>query len=430
MKHLNISWLIFLAAATLFACNQPAQPTSPAVDVPSMRVASAATDTSWLLSLQVTSVASTHPAYGAVVIHKQPRNSPAGALPAVSAQWEVEPYFANLAMTGLLEANPGDLNVKTAVKRWLQWYFKHMGSSEPTDSRCASQSTRNYLNVCDDVPGSVSLHFVNPSNKALTKVVYMDSSDSYAATFLTLLHKYYLNTQDKAFLVANRSKIRLARDVMMYRTWSDTYKRTLAKPSYPIDYLMDNAEVYEGLIHMKAMEAEVQLLNTTQAAATNEALLVQYRINDIQLGIEALFHVPSGLYFSNGDALRQYQGNSSLVPKLDVFYPDATAQLFPIWTGVISPSSQRAKDLWYKFNLKWDVMGSPDHQWTAGKTTVLEPWMVMTYTASLMKDPDSTYRAVNHLNWFDSTYGTSHQLPSFNAEAGWSLRARAELLKP
>ena len=450
MNKLAIPWLGSLAAIlAVTACNQQPQVLIPVEAPPIASIEQEQSlearkytqriiksETAWVMSLQLSEpqVQPSSSAYGAIIMHdKQLFDSPAGESPVVTAQWKVEPYFANLAITGLLEANPKNKSVRTTTKRWLQWYFNRMSTSEPSDPRCADPNTRIYVSVCDDIPGTVSWHFVNPTSYALTKVMYMDSADSYAATFLTLLHKYYLASKDKAFLVANRAKVRMARDVMVHRTWIASDRRTIAKPSYPIDYLMDNTEVFEALIHIKAMEEELGLLNDTQASATNEALLMQYRINDLQLGLEELFHTPSGLYFNSGDSFKLYNNPNTpnrdqYLPKIDTFYPDATAQLFPIWTGLHEPNSTRAKSLWQQFNANWDRPDNDplaaNHQWTKGQIPDAFPWVVMTYTASVMKDEA---RASKHLEWLYSTFSTDHQFPWYKAEAGWALRAAAQL---
>lgn len=396
-------------------------------------------EATWLMDLQLKepAVTSGSPAYGALPMHPtEVFDTPAGVTPAVTKQLKVEPYFTNLGVTGLLDAVGSQPNAQATAKRWIDWYFRNINTAMPTDPRCTSESTSIYVSECDDIPGSIDWHFIDPATKVQTKVIYMDSSDAYAATFLTLLKKYYDRSGDKALIIANRSKIRLIRNVMTQGVWQALSRRTIAKTSYPIEYLMDNVEVYEGLLNVQALEKEVGLLNDTPAAADNEALLVQYRINDLKLGLEDLFTAQTGLYFASSDAQYLYNvaapaDKASKLPNISTFYPNATAQLFSLWTGLLASNPERAQSLWTKFNAEWDRADSdPDkaqHQWAKGDVRDDFPWAVMSYTAAVMGDKA---RATAHLSWLHDKYDANHSFPWYVAESGWVMRAAAKLQHP
>jgi hypothetical protein len=413
MKFVSLGALIVLL--TITACNTVVTNNT---SFPSILQSVKSTETTWLLKLQMKEpvVAPNQPAYGAIIKHD--------TFATTNKEYLVDPYFSNLAMTGLLESNSQSTEVQTTVKRWLQWYFNHMSTTEPTDARCQSASTRLYVDACDLIPGTVAVYFYAPGTNTETSTGKMDSADSYAATFISLLRKYYDATKDKAFLVANRTKIRLARDVFVNRTWVANSKRTIAKPSYPIEFLMDNCEVLEALENIKALESELGLLNDTQGAVDTEVALVQSRLTDLQVGIEQLYNPAKGLYFSSDDAMKK--GDIDIDTK---FYPNATAQLAPIWTGVLSGSNTkqaRASDLWQKFNAAWDQPNVVKKNWTSGSIPDDFPWVAVTFTAALMND---TTRAEKHIRWLQDKYSVQHQWTWYNAESGWLLRAANRLAK-
>ena len=83
-----------------------------------------------------------------------------------------------------------------------------------------------------------------------------DSSDSYAATFLTLVRAYYDTTGDAAFLRGIEADLRLVAGAI-YSTMDPRDGLTYAKADYRIKYLMDNAEVYRGLLDWAYLLREV-----------------------------------------------------------------------------------------------------------------------------------------------------------------------------
>ena len=87
------------------------------------------------------------------------------------------------------------------------------------------------------------------------------------------------------------------------------------------------------------------------------------------------------------------------------YYPQATAQLFPITSGVIEPETQRAKDLYNRFseNYNWETFEYPD----------AFCWGNNVLAAATMKDIDSveTYmKAYKPLM-------KNHSWPLYNADS-------------
>lgn len=291
---------------------------------------------------------------------------------------KVEPYFANLAVIGMLE-NATESNLKVSEK-WVQWYFDHLNAPD-----------YNGLN------GTVYVYYVDvATKKQYTSSQYYDSTDSYAGTFLTVLEKYMHAGGDKKVLTANEAKIKQIANAML--ATMDSNGLTLAKPDYAIKYLMDNTEVYEGL------NSAVWLAKNV---LKDEALAKSYESKQTTNfnGIETLWDSAANNY-------RAYEGAGAT--NWNIFYPDATAQMFPIWNGVLNPKSQRAIDLYAGLNYYhpgWPYLIKSDEF----------PWSILAYSAALMGDKD---RVDTFLQKVKSDYiDQNHKWVWYNMEAGFTIRA-------
>ena len=134
--------------------------------------------------------------------------------------WAV-PYFGNLAAMALLAANDvrESRHDVTRVERWLMWYASHQ---EPDGT-------------IYDREGTLSAYKSNGKQ---------DASDSYAATFLMTTQRYKkaIGGRPSAEIINAAKKSLMAIDAAVQEDGL-----TIAKPDYPIKYLMDNIEVYQGL---------------------------------------------------------------------------------------------------------------------------------------------------------------------------------------
>ena len=160
-----------------------------------------------------------------------------GSLPARESR--ITPYFANFAGLGLIAAykKVHDPRFLKAARRWADWYAGHQNPdgtiNDYTGSPGAWKSTGDY-----------------------------DSTDSYAATYLELLLSISQTTSDSQWLRAKYSSA--ARAFAAIRLTLQPSGLTLAKPTYPIMYTMDNVEVARGL---RATEEICRILKEKAAQA-------------------------------------------------------------------------------------------------------------------------------------------------------------------
>jgi hypothetical protein len=95
------------------------------------------------------------------------------------------------------------------------------------------------------------------------------------------------------------------------------------------------------------------------------------------------------------------------------WYPDATAQLFPVLYGLIDSNDSRAQNLYTKFNSTWP-------KWTSLEFDDTYPWVTIAAAAATMGD---TTRVSRYLDTIQTNYvDTNYPSPWYNAEAGWFIR--------
>ncbi len=298
---------------------------------------------------------------------------------------EIEPYFANLAATGLTKI-PGQLD---HVRAWMQWFVAHINTTD----------VWNLGNTIYDY--TVSGTTETPKDSA-------DSVDSYNATFLTLARELY-DTGDSAsrkYVVSIMPTLENLANTVLKLQQSDGL--TIAMPSYSMAYLMDNSEVYRGL-------TDLAYLETATSRNTADATVYQSAAGRVSAGIATLWNASSGTYaYAKGEP-----GGTVDASTWSVWYPDATAQIFPILDGVISPSSTQAQSVWTSFNAtyasQWETLQTPDGF----------PWANIADTAVLMND---TSAAQTYVQNAVADYALKDfPWPWYCAEDGWYLRMMNQL---
>lgn len=294
---------------------------------------------------------------------------------------EIVPYYSNLAAIGLTKTPIH----YPQVKAWMEWYINHLNRPDKWGLYC---TVYDY-----NVSGTTE----TPTNDA-------DSTDSYAATFVSLAWAYW-QTGDagaQAYIRTLRPQLDCIGRVMVQTQQSNGL--TWAKPDYQIQYLMDNCEVYKGLSDL--------------------AKLLQYA-----------FHDSAGRDWYNTYASNELKGIQSVLwdsvhrdyltyvgaPPTDwkVWYPDSTAQLFPVLNRVLDPSDSRAEHLYATFNMNWQ-------SWTSLKFPDSFPWALISGAAALMSD---TARVNDYIVTIQSKYvDADFPWPWYCAESGWFIRVNNYML--
>ncbi len=297
----------------------------------------------------------------------------------------IEPYFANLAAIGLVAYPPAWPHVKA----WLGWYLSHLNTN---DRWGLSGTTYVYTVPADGGPEA-------STNDA-------DSTDSYAATLLSLARAYYEqgDATARSYVSSQRAAIEEVGGVIAATQQSDGL--TWAKPDYQFEYLMDNCEVYRGLVDLSWLET-----NAWSDAAS--AATLSTRASRVQAGIASLWIPSSGTW-------APVQNPDGTKPAADwtKWYPDAIAQVFPLIEGVETATSPHTMQVWTTLTSTYPSFTSPPEPDGS-------PWALAGYAAALANAPTL---ANAHIAGVESAYTTKGRpWPWQVAESGWFIRTNALL---
>ena len=207
----------------------------------------------------------------------------------------IQPYVANYGAIGLAEASAisGDMTYAGVAWSWLFWYAAHM---DPTTGYVTDY---DYANGVETSTGS------------------FDSTDAYAGTFLAAAWDTYAATDNAVNLAKLLPAIQLAVKAIESTQQSDGL--TWATPTYHAKYLMDNAEVYGGLVSAENL-----------ARAANDAALVSEATADATssfAGIQGFWNTTTNSYdWARAGA----DATTDTTTDWTVLYPDAFEQMWAI----------------------------------------------------------------------------------------------------
>lgn len=290
--------------------------------------------------------------------------------------YKIIPYFSNIASLALLE----DPTKLSQVKKYLIWYVTHLNRPDK-----------------HGVNGTIYDYWVRKNNELVSTKDY-DSYDSYPATFLTLCLGYFQKSNDKRFFDINRKNIDLITDSLI--TSMDSDYLTWAKPDYKIKYLMDNCEVYEGLINGSKLYSHAYSDNQV-----SQKLL--------KLAEQNYDSIENNMWKKDYYCYLIDNGGKGSKPDYNTWYADATSQLFPILCGLIKPESDRAKFIYNNFNVHHS-------DWHKTKKSGAFPDAYIGYIAALMNDYE---RVSSFLNLCEKNYINNNNLwPWYNVECSYFIR--------
>lgn len=326
---------------------------------------------------------------------------PSGAI--LGTGTKISPYFGNEAAIGLLEANtPAS---RAGALAWMEWYLGHLNAS------------------ATNVPAnSVFDYTYDPATHAETSTGDFDSVDSYASTTLNVAHAAWEtgNTTLRNYVTANITSYEAIANILDYGGTAgvrietgDQAGLTIAKPSYAIAFTMDNAEVYSGLNDFAQLESAM-------GRSTESTYYQGWAVTTQDAIISKLWNP------ANHNWDWAYANSSDT----NVFYPQATAQLWPAMLGVVSPSDAKAVSAWGQFTASWP-------NWYSDAAPDAYPWTAVAYAGRIMgegaeADSDLTAIRARYAPTFTTptSCGVSVCGDWYDAEAGWFIRAGASMDNP
>ncbi|HEY6249458.1 MAG TPA: Ig-like domain-containing protein [Candidatus Angelobacter sp.] len=300
---------------------------------------------------------------------------------------EIIPYYSNLAAIGMTRYPNSASNA--VVENWMKWYINH-------------------LNWPDRWGLYGSIYDFNYNNGALTSHNNADSTDSYAATFLSLAWAFYSTGDAGAQSFVKTLAYQLDAIGQVIIKTSDADGLTWAKPDYHIKYLMDNAEVYRGLRDL--------------------ALLWQNGFHD--LGKADYYNAAANKMYSS--LVKMYLGGGKWAwykdalgrlpaPNLGKWYPDATAQMFPVMQGVLPGTDSRAIATYNTFNSAWP--GWPNLSFNSQDPF---PWVMIAGAAAQMGDSGRVNTYIRNIQ--NKYVNQGFPWTWYSMEAGWFIRLNSYMM--
>ncbi|MDN5345303.1 MAG: hypothetical protein PWQ18_1417 [Clostridia bacterium] len=315
---------------------------------------------------------------------------PSGAVvTAYPGQPKIVPYFAHLALYGLAAwgLNP------QRIRAYLDWYLGHL--EKPDRYGITGTVYDYYLEQRGDGEGERTMLQSGAEIPAYT----YDSSDSYAATFLTVVRRYYEASGDRGWLEHHLPELELVAGAMLATLQRDNL--TLARPDWKVKYLMDNCEVYRGLKDYAWLLAQAK-------GYTGEADRYDVLAGRVKSALEAKMRVDGGY------CPAIYRAGLRRRPNWKKWYPDALAQLFPLITGVLSPEEKTARRIYGNFLRNYP-------RWYEQTTPANFLTTLVVYAATLMEDRWRVRQYVTGLR--ENIIARGHPWPYHAAEAGILLLA-------
>ncbi|MFL6438472.1 MAG: hypothetical protein ACJ71Q_12890 [Terriglobales bacterium] len=297
---------------------------------------------------------------------------------------KINPYYSNLAAIGLTR----DPSSYAIVQRWMQWYISHLNTSDVW-SLGGTMYDYDYSNGAE-----------TPRNTA-------DSTDSYAATFLSLALAFYQTGDASAqnYVKSIATELDLIGGVLLKTQQADGL--TWSKPDYQIKYLMDNCEAYRGLRDL-AVVFQTAVGDPTKSTVYNAAA-------------DRMLQGINGMWMNGSWAVYKNSGGSLTAPIMTKWYADATSQVFPVLEGVIAATDPRSVQVYANLNAAWP--GWPSLSYNAQDSF---PWILVGDAAAMMGD---TARVQTFVQSIEAKYvAKGFPWPMYSAEAGWLMRLNAYML--
>lgn len=326
-----------------------------------------------------------------------------GAIPmtySANGNLTMNPYFADFAALALLDDAE---KYADNVKAYMDWHFNHLNTAKE-DFNGLDGTIYDYIITMKD--GKIESEVVSTPENADS----YDTTDSYAATFLTVLDKYLSKTGDSAYIIDNAEDIKRITNVMFATLQNGL---TYAKHNHRVKYLMDNCEVYEGASAATNLFEEIVKGGKTEYIDMRDDC--EKLISTVKESINRKLWNFVGGYYSPG--ITAYVRIPTKIFSWNIYYPQATSQLFPIICGVIEPDTERARSLYEKFSeaYHWEAFEYPDAFY----------WGANVQAAAIMNDVESVAEYMG--NYLPLT--EKHSWPLYNMDSARVAMAAYKMLQ-
>jgi hypothetical protein len=399
-----------------------------------------------------------------------------GAIPTHPDDMVIMPYYANLAATSILRySSASGAAYHTKAKAWIQWYFNHMNIAADKfglegsmyDWKFSGGTTTGLMYWKET---SATDSTLIPANGPVDGEPDYDSSDSYAATLMSLANAYWDTPgSDHAFITSNRyfltfvmnaltTTIDTAGNTTMNHVSSDNLSWAkplcVTGPNRPrfgcVDrskYLMDNAEVAKGLKDAAALWQKAFRPGGTWVDGDASYSYALWN-GDATLVQNATLTTLKRTATSATSSLEFYTSREPYVagypefptPSYTVWYADSAAQAWPTLFGLLTPTHATSVAVRTKLNARWAACARPvkascARDWPTMKNVdAPTPWTEIGYF-SAVTGPHTGAVSTDTLALAQDAYVRANLTNVVGVrpggwdvrEAGWYIRLREQL---
>jgi hypothetical protein len=164
-----------------------------------------------------------------------------------------------------------------------------------------------------------------------------DSADGYAGLFLSLLWVYAGKTADQALLDRHRTEMRAMASVIS--SLADRDGLTAPFPKGKVKYLMNNCEAYGG----------IRAFNRIQRGLGPKEGSLDALESTLKKAILSHFYNPKRANF-----FWAVSGDEKWESHWEKDYPDAFAQIFPVFYGLLEEDPETERSLWQRFMSRYE----------------------------------------------------------------------------
>lgn len=241
-----------------------------------------------------------------------------------------EPY--TVCILALNELEKGRMQAQ--IKNYIDWYFAHL----------------NYPDK-HELTGTIYDYVIRDEKEYATRKY--NSIDGYAGVFLHLLNKYVTVTGDVTIIKNNWQKIEdIAYTIVYMQDEKDGLTRAL--PTTDQKYLRNNCEAYGGIRAYNQLRSK---------AGMDKSKFYENKEAELKHAVLELYD------YSDNSFIWVIEDGRSHGSDWNTYYPDAYAQLFPIYYGILDSNRTLAENFWYNFNLHH---GQAVHQFPIEQRLVYE----------------------------------------------------------
>ncbi|OXA51569.1 uncharacterized protein LOC118436137 [Folsomia candida] len=258
------------------------------------------------------------------------------------------PYVTNLALKNVLRVNTSGPTL-AKVKKYLEWYIANLNAD-----------------------GTIYDHHLDTSDTVVSNLT-ADSTDSYAATYLSLVKSYLDASGDRGWVSGQLQQLKKIANAI-WITYNETLRLTYAKPNYKEYYLMDNVEVWKGLEDYGIMLADLDNPDSEH---------YHYRAELIR----------NGIYYNLWNAKRnEYQAAYYKDAKpiyWNQFYANTTSNMWPmVFKLPDAMLGDKRAAVYNKFKANWLS------RWTTLKADDF-PWVALWEIVKLNESRDESSKILN-----------------------------------